>query len=138
MSGGPFRELFVEVAIGLLEAAAIEAQQRRDAQNRFNEVSRAAQLHIKLEFAAKEICSTRGIKMIDVYRDADTRETIVRARLPCRHVGRYILDETVLVRMSGAREIVDYVLDVLEAPPHRRCTCVPFIPKPPCTIGVCK
>lgn len=117
-----YRELFVEVPVALLEAAVIEAQ-TREAQIRHASVSRAAQLHIDFEHAAREICNARGIKMISTYRLADDRITVIRVRLPCRHVGHFELDETMLLRAASPREVVDYILDTMDREPHRRCFC---------------
>ncbi len=127
----PFRELFVEVAEALLEGAVHQAEDSKP-----KTFGRHA-LHIDLNYATREICKARGILWTETYKRAEHPETVVRVKLPCRHSGRYLLDERAIFAL-GMREFVDYIIDVFEAPPERKCTCIPYEPPTPCTHGVCE
>ena len=133
MSGGPFRELFVACEEAILEAA----RQRNEAQNRINSVVRANALHVNLEWAAQYFCKEYGFSHLGTLRESDSNTTVVRVRMKCGHAGYIFLDETAIVRMS-THEIGDYICRQFEKPPTRKCTCIEYIPIPPCTPGVCK
>jgi hypothetical protein len=80
----------------------------------------------------------RGFKICDVQRRAGYENTIASVRLPCRHVGTFALDDQKMMLLSRGSEIVNYVLDVLDGEPSRRCYCVQYEPPVPCTAGECK
>jgi len=81
----------------------------------------------------------RAWSLIDISRRSDRDQTIIRVRLPCRHVGWFELNETYLALRHDTHAVFyDFITGVLDGRPFRKCCCVPHEPPPPCTAGVCK
>lgn len=78
--------------------------------------------------------------LIDVKRLEDDAETIIYVRLPCRHVGSFLVDDTDFARVAFDRPAAfyDFIIDTLDGEPGRRCYCIQHEAPGPCTSGVCK
>lgn len=150
---GPYREAFVELKGAVLEEArglfdnfeaglvkAAEEHAKKPPEPAPRVETRASALFTldSITYIVSTYLNKRGFKIYDVQRRAGYENTIASVRLPCRHVGTFALDDRKMFSLSHGSEIVNYVLDVLDGEPTRRCYCVQYEPPVPCTVGVCR
>lgn len=132
-----FRELFVEIPLAILEGAVREAKckgLRGDLSPAKPWLSRDT-----LEWMCRRTAECHGHTWTfhSTQSDARDQNMLVWVRLRCGHAGLFVLDELALVRGSR-RGVADYVIDKLDGPPERKCTCIEYAPPSSCTPGVCK
>lgn len=123
MSGGPFRELFVEVPLAILEAAVREAEARRP--DASPSVARMFITHPDVWIVLfKEVQHNHSWKLIGWEHEGFGRGITVRVRLKCGHNGWFSIDEMTLhARAGSTRDLADYLLKESDKEPQRRCTC---------------
>lgn len=130
---GPFRELFVEVAQGLLEAAALEAAERKRATGDYGYLlkslyppqrpSRTSLLVGAINGArGSTLCQRYGWKRVTTWHNATWSSITFGARMACGHKHEFNLGDEVIELCSpeGAIRQLDKAWSRVE-----RCYCVP-------------
>lgn len=121
---GPFRKLFVEVAQGILEAAAIEAEQRqRTVINAVIARSFVAEFcDATNDVLGSVLCDRYGWRSVVAFRDEGALVTVIVATLKCGHPRRTRFYDSWLARENGALA----AFRIFDGIDHTRsCFCVP-------------
>lgn len=127
---GPFREAFVELsqlafdeikALGRQTVEAIVVAAEKVVPPAANTYDNA---HYEMRHTIMCIASAMAVPWTihDVTSDERDRQTLVRVRLSCGHVGKFWLDE-ITMALSYKCELIEYIHSELLKEPEQRCTC---------------
>ena len=131
MSGGPFRELFVEVPLAILEAAVREkleppSKPETPAAKPETPAAKLGLVHpdVWIVLFSDYPPEARDWTLDFWERDVARERIVVKVRLRCGHGAYFAVDERKLASCAlSKRDLAAYILSVADKEPKRRCTC---------------
>lgn len=136
---GIFRELFVEVPLAVLEAAA--KAKLEEQKPKINLTASASPPRDIWMMTLDAIVKWRDFpwRFVEVRKDERFERVHVIVELPCLHLGRFSLDESDSALYGRPIDVFDHILEQLEGRPRRKCYCVQQEDLKPCCVrGECK
>ena len=116
---GPFRELFVEIPIALMEAAVAEAQQRIPAPP----AMRRRSLRLDTPSMMRVFEQRYGWTNLQVWRSEMDAQWLIRAWTGCQHSVLYRVSEQAVVACETSPSLLLDLIDGAVDAESRRCSC---------------